>query len=606
MTELESFFDMLAREPVKTLSNRTREEEPVSKRTRSRASTSSSSSSSSSKDVAAEWQTQFVSASQLQNFCLDDALCDFFDLYVQAPSPHPLQELFEAGISFEDRMIHTLREQTGWTLEKCSSLPTSRVYDEAHSVADEQRTREWMERGDPAIYSAYLCDRVDYLQGIPDLLVRNDCLHQVSPTLTNLPAKTSRFGNYYYVPVELKYSTIKRTFHGRLVTDTGRFRYYKTQLMMYARLLMNTQNVFPGEAYIVGKRVVDGCSTEYAPGWATPGRVDYLTRDGHYATILDAAIDWVRRIQQEGRTWRIGQFPYELCPNMKVVHPYHQELKSQWAEHLCDITQVWRCTAEHRANARRHKIYTWDDPRCCAATLGISPTFAATVDQILEVNRGTHLYLPNRLMDSRLFRFGKPHDCMYVDFEVLMGSDDSHQGERLFLIGVVYRGQYHAWQIRENTHKEEHRIMTEFDEFCHLMNYPTCLYWYAEADFWNRACERIQLDLRSDHWVDLYDPWIAQRIVFRGALNFKLKTLMGAMRELGLTELELPSEECANGIQAVEIAKRCFAPEEVTHMTSEERATQLSAIQSYNELDCRYVEELYRFACRLRDGDRDV
>lgn len=528
---------------------------------------------------------------------MDDALCDFFDLYLPAPDPHPCKALFEEGVAFEDRMIQALREQTGWELKKCSSLSTSRVYDEAHSVADEQRTYEWMKRGDPAIYSAYLCDRTGYLHGIPDLLVRNDCLSHLSPSLNNLPEKSSRFGNYYYVPIEVKYSTLKRTFQGRLLTDTGRLRYYKTQLMMYARLLMHTQNVFPGEAYIVGKRVVDGSGTEYAPGWTTPGRVDYLTRDGHYATLLDAAVEWMRRIQREGREWRIGRFPFELCPNMKAVHPYHQDLKRQWAEHLRDITQVWRCTAEHRANARRHKIYTWDDERCCAATLGISPAYAFAVDRILEVNRGDVPYLPTRLTNPRSFQFGNPEDCIYLDFEVLVGADDSHQGERLFLIGAVYRGEYHAWQIRENTAEEEMRIMNEFDDFCRVHNDPTCLYWYAESDFWNRACDRHQIDLPTDHWVDLYDPWIAEPIVFRGALNFKLKTLIGAMRAQGLTRVEMPSEECANGMQAVEMAKRCFSADH--GMAPAEVEKQLGVIQSYNELDCRYVEELYRFACRL-------
>ena len=607
MTELQAFFDMLSQQDVKI------ENEPIAKRTRSKCKSmvESKESKESKEDTVPRWEEKFVSASQLQNYCLDDPLCDFFELYLPAPEPHPLQSLFTKGVDFENEMIQALRDRTGWELPRCSSLSTSRLYEEAHSVSDYQRTLAWMTRGDAVIYSAYLCDRVHYLHGIPDVLVRNDCLSLISPTLTNLPSKPSHFGNYYYVPVEIKFSTLKRTYQGRFLTDTGRMRYYKTQLMMYARLLTTAQGVFPGEAYVVGKRVVDGSGTHYPPGWQTPGRVDFLTRDGHYAGLLDQAVEWMRRVKSEGREWRIGRLPRELYPNMKAVHPYHQTLKAQWAAHLHDITEVWRCTPEHRANARKHRVYTWDDPRCCSAILGISPGYAATVDQILEVNRGTEPFLPKRIVDKRLFQFGHPDDCMYVDFEVMMSNDDlpsqasqasEDSTERLFLIGVVYRGQYHAWQIDHDSLEEERRIMTEFDQFCQSHSYPVCLYWYAEADFWSRACDRVQTDFPIDHWVDLYDPWIAQRIVFRGSLNFKLKSLVGAMRELGLTTLDMPSDECANGVQAMEMARACFSSSQVD--IHSERQACLAAIQAYNELDCRYVHALYEFACRLRDrGD---
>lgn len=538
----------------------------------------------------------FVSASDLQNFCLDDQFCDFLDLYIPVPNPHPLQPLFDMGIQFENKIITKLREQTGLPLPKLSSLQTSRHYtDENDSRTDFAKTVESMKRGDPILYSAYLWNPDQKVHGIPDLLVRNDCLHLLS--CPDRPARQSNLGGYFYIPVEIKYSTLHRVGH-QFLSSSGRQRYYKTQLMMYSRLLAEIQGVFPCVAYIIGKRILDSGGQESTGELTQLGLVDYTTKDSAFSDIFDTAVEWMKRVKSEGRTWQFGQFPRELYPNMKMVHPYHQPLKAEWAEHLKDITQIWRCTTTHRENARRHKIYSWDDPRCTSETLGISPGYAETIDNLLTVNRSPHLlYLPENL-PKVVCPYGLVDEVMYVDFETLMDEFGGEEGkEKIFMIGVWYRSRYYHWLMMSNTAEEECRVIIEFYQFWISCGQPKCMYWYAEKGFWNRAMTRHPdlADLIPIDWVDLHEPWVSQRIVVKGALNFKLKSLIRALREIGFTEVELPPQECDDGLQAMRQATAIYASGEVQENAFEH-------ILHYNQLDCQYVQELYRFVTFLRGG----
>lgn len=537
----------------------------------------------------------FVSASDLQNFCLDDHFSDFLDLYVTPPDPHPLQPLFDLGIQFESKIIDQLRKKTGMELSKMSRLKTSRDYVcERDSTEDFKQTWKAMQRGDPIIYSAYLWHPEQKVHGIPDLLVRNDALMMICDRVANRPARESLFGSYYYIPVEIKYSTLHLVGMNQYLTNSGRLRYYKTQLMMYSRLLADIQGVFPCVSYIIGKRVVNTDKSEHPGELHNLGFVDYTTKDSMYAGIFDQAVSWMKRVKTEGREWRIGNFPRELYPNMKVVHPYHQTLKGEWAEHLHDITQLWRCSSIHRENARRHKVYSWDDMRCNSETLGMSGSYGETVDLILQVNRMDDVpYLPQHL-PKVVCPYGGVEENMYVDFETLVDLFGD-EGERIFMIGLWYKGKYHFWLMQTDTADEEVRIMRDFFQFWEDNGKPNCLYWYAEKGFWDRAVSRNNLPKMNVTWIDLHEPWVSQRIVVKGALNFKLKSLIRAMRKLGLTDLELPPDSCDDGLQAMRMASSIYSKSPVNLMQ------QFAPILHYNELDCRYVHFLYSFICRLKD-----
>lgn len=538
----------------------------------------------------------FVSASDLQNFCFDDAFSDVLDLYFSPPEPHPLESLFQKGIDFENNVIQQLREKTGLELPKLSSHKTSRDYSYHDSKRDFSITLQAMNRGDPILYSAYLWDEEKKIHGIPDLLVRNDYLSVLFPNYTNY---TNYTHTYYYVPVEIKYSSLHRT-TTNFLSNSGRMKYYKTQLMMYNKLLISIQNVFPGFAFIIGKRLVNSDGT-VEKNIESPGYINYLTKDSSYVSMTEKAIQWIKTVKQYGMTWNLFDTntitTYQLYPNMKVVHPYHEKIKKQWASHIDEITQIWRCSPIHRQNAQQNNIWSWKDQRCTASSLGINGEYSKIVDAILLVNRSEEVtYLPKQFGEKEIGeieKIGNPEDVMYIDFETMY--DEENETNRIFMIGVVYQSTYRCFCMNENTMEEEHRIMTDFYNYYNEVNKPIALYWYAESAFWNTACQHHKdaNRLENINWIDLYPLWTSCPIVFKGAFNFKLKTLISAMKTLGYTAIELPPEECEDGMKAMKIAERYY--------THRDNVIEWLSIQIYNRLDCYYVKELYGFMTKIKD-----
>ena len=126
-----------------------------------------------------------------------------------------LEFLFKKGVQYEDNVVDKLREITGLSLEKNTSVKTSRDYELAGKSIEKKdidKTFLAMSNGDPVIYSSYICDKKDKIRGIPDLLVRNDYLPILFKNFKNPDEDDQKlesiFGNYYYVPVEIKFSTV--------------------------------------------------------------------------------------------------------------------------------------------------------------------------------------------------------------------------------------------------------------------------------------------------------------------------------------------------------------------------------------------------------------
>jgi hypothetical protein len=65
-----------------------------------------------------------------------------------------------------------------------------------------------MKGGIPIIYSGFIYSKKENIRGIPDLLVRNDYISSIFKTIPEIPVEKSLFGMYYYIPIEIKYSTI--------------------------------------------------------------------------------------------------------------------------------------------------------------------------------------------------------------------------------------------------------------------------------------------------------------------------------------------------------------------------------------------------------------
>ena len=97
--------------------------------------------------------------------------------------------------------------------------------------------------GIPVIYSAFICNKKEKLRGIPDLLVRNDYLSTLFKDVS-LPELEEYKDQTYYVPVEIKFSSVELCADNKHILNQGRMKIYKTQLLAYCNILKEMQGIF--------------------------------------------------------------------------------------------------------------------------------------------------------------------------------------------------------------------------------------------------------------------------------------------------------------------------------------------------------------------------
>jgi hypothetical protein len=264
---------------------------PISKRTRSQSKILYKENSEDSEPY------HYVSATEFENYCGNDKIIDWFSVlsknYIldEDYKEHPLSFLFKKGSEYEDKIVNEIRSKTGLSLEKMTSVRTSREYKDPKNKSIEKYDRDRMYSkmflGEPIIYSGYLVDDEERLRGIPDLLIRNDYVSTLFDKCNfHINEYKSNFGNYYYIPVEIKFSTVTLQSDNKIKdSEDTRFLFYKTQLFTYCKILHNIQGVFPDNAFIIGKRTVLK-NKEIVNSIDKPGFINYKTFDNHIVDVF--------------------------------------------------------------------------------------------------------------------------------------------------------------------------------------------------------------------------------------------------------------------------------------------------------------------------------
>lgn len=545
----------------------------------------------------------WISVTELNNFCQNDLTPDWcnvirqtYDVTPSRPDDDAMSFLFEKGKEYEDLIINRIRDKTGMALDRHSSHSTSRQYTEINSIIDSKRVRESMARGDSIIYSAYLADPARRLRGIPDLLVRNDHIHHLfDDDHIEVEYGTSIFGNYYYIPVEIKFSTIHLNTKGSHVMNEGRAPFYKTQLYAYCSLLQTIQGWQPSCAFLIGKRTVH--KDDVYNSISKPGYVDYSGHDISYISKFHEGLEWLRKVKKYGATWSLSDI-HNFPPNMKIVDTTFQQDKKDIASISGEITEIWQCGNEQRQRAYDVGIYSWHNPHLTSKIMNVPPVYQNEVDKILQINRGElGLYHPTRLTKNTHDMFTERNE-MFVDFETVRDTFDIRQTlenpEFIFLIGVSYRNKYRSFQLSELTETAERDVIMNFYQFWVECGKPRCWFWYAETELWKRAIGRHNLVFSDQiEWSDLYEVVRAEPFVVKGCKNFKLKSYVAALSNLSLIPLIIPPETCENGLDAMMIAWKYYKEDKNVYKTK------MQEVISYNKFDCIALQHLLTFLRKL-------
>jgi uncharacterized protein YprB with RNaseH-like and TPR domain len=515
----------------------------------------------------------YISATEFENFINNDLLCDWLSIvHPKKDYKNPLQSLFNKGIHYESFILDKLRKKFQLELPKLSSLSTSREYTEYEHKEDLKITLKNMREGIPLLYSPFIASDIEELRGIPDLLVRNDYIEKFFG-VKDVPLGSSIFGEYYYIPIEIKYSSLYFDKSIKTILNINRTKIYKTQLCVYSKILCNIQGHFPCCAFIIGK------NTEYL------GHVYFQTRDNDIVKLFYEGLTWLRYIKENA--YKID-FSVKLLPNMKINNSIYDDEKKKIAEYYGEITEFWQCSIKHRYNLldnTNNTIFSWKDPNFKMELLQTNPSYKFKLDKLFKINRDEidPIY-PKKIIHNH-YNWRDDMNEIFVDFETT-GDPNENDECVIFLIGVYQKNkEYIYFKADDISDKSEKKIILDFYSFWKKLGNPKVWYWYAENSFWDRVCKKYNISLNID-WVDLYKVFFDGNVFIKGCKNFKLKSYIYSLKELKIIDISYPPKECCNGLNAL-----CLGYE---YYETKDKGI-LNSILEYNKFDCVCLEVLLGF-----------
>lgn len=591
-----------------------------------------------------DW-TDWVSATAVRNYVLDDPILDWLDLFgkergfesdFDLPGYDPRtdfsQFMMRKGREFEDAVVSYLG-----TLLPIHVIGADPMRSRSLEAAEE--TYEAMLRGEPAISQAVLRDPQHRTYGLADLLVRSDELLKLFPDClkpeeASVSAPGLDRGSWHYRVIDIKFTTLHFYADGGLKDSGGSSWAYKSQVYIYNRALGRLQGFLPPEAFLLGRGWEQKVSNQTLRGTSCLGRLgpvpqNYTSRSkGSLSSAIGSAVSWVRRLRREGMEWVVLPRPSvpELRPNMGSTsdQPWHHA-KQRIGSELEDLTLLWQVGSKGRTKAHDNNVFRWSDPGCISATVGVTGTkLAPTLDAILQVNRsqsdppvlpGTVDTSDSEWRESSSLEF-------FVDFETVNDLNDEFSSipERggqslIFMVGCghIEDGEWRwtDFTVDSLTETCESEIIDSW--FAHMAEVkqridpdgaePLVYHWsHAERSTFetafNSAKERHPArNWPEPHWYDFLKLVVREGpVVVRGAFGFGLKAMANAMHRHGLIETSWDAGP-ADGLGAMVGA--WWSDSEATKLGSPLCQVQMmQEIQRYNEVDCRTMMEIIVY---LRD-----
>lgn len=573
---------------------------------------------------------QWVSATHTRNFMLNDSLVDWLKYSTKSKysTCHTNYELYKKenfttfimkqGNTFETKLIEYINEHKIHVVTVSDSITKESL----------NQTISLMEQGIPVIHSAPVRNSENKTQGIIDLLVRSDYLDKI---VEECPlAEDEKFiyspglnKNYYYVVIDIKFSTLPLRSNGIHLLNSGSYPAYKAQTLIYTQSIGKIQGYTSRYAYILGRRwkytKKDIPYSNYSC-MDKLGVIDYKEIDKNFVLKTQNAIKWIQDVRKNGHTWSTNPpSRLELYPNMCCDSGKWQQEKEKIANDIGEISNIWYCGVKHRENCLKKGINSWKDPKCVSSIIGMSGVRGSIIDKILDINRqNTDKIRPKNIPD--ILNWKTLGNEIFVDFETMSDvfttfSDlpEQKSSEMIFMIGVYWKNkenwEYKNFICKSQSLDEEYRIMDEFNNFIKEKRNPKMWYWCAEKSFWKRAKNRqynytktisnladkkLKLDRISniwkvDQWFDMCQIFKQTPIVIKDCFKFGLKPISSAMRKHGLIKIKIDSN-CSSGLTAMVEAWKCYKD-----FDDPVNCSVMKDIEKYNKFDVSVLYEILKY-----------
>ena len=588
---------------------------------------------------------EWVSATAIRNFLLNDPLLDWLDTYGKgsnnlktgnmlfdqriseyeddAKDVSVFNNYLQAqGLRFEDEVFAYLNNNYPKDIITIANPYQARQSDKV------QETLDAMQEGIHIIYQAVLHNNSNKTYGIADLLVRSDFVNRMFSHPV-LDSHTQHIGcklnaKWHYLVIDIKHITLGLRADSIHLLNQGSVVAYKGQVCIYNDALAEIQGYKPKKAFILGRKwTYTTKGTIYAGnGWFDRlGEIDFETVDNDITSRTAAAIEWITLVRSEGARWSIDPpSRVELYPNMcnDSDAPWHST-KKEIAMKIGEITQVYYAGINHRNAALAKGITSWRDDRCTAAALGHNgPKIAPIIDAILDINRSTDKIR----YGDRNIKIPDAKVRFYIDFETINDIVEDIKSDRpitttqsyIFMIGIGWkvRGKP-GWNYRcltantiDSTNEKEiflsmHDNMLEIIETNDAFENCTVFHWsHAEKTFYDHTAEKYLDDLGQYsgylnwEWYDLCKLFTSTPITVRGALTFSLKDIAPAMYRHGFIQTNWAADGILDGLNAMIKAAECSEDAKKKGISMTELPV-MKRIIEYNEVDCKVMMEIVEF-----------
>lgn len=568
---------------------------------------------------------QWVSAGRTRNWCEDDPILDWLDLYGEGKGYIPdtkldgylascdfREHIFRKGKDFEVAVIRCLQN-----LVSIETVASGR--EDARDIERAKQTFDLMASGANAIYQPVLWDAENQTYGMPDLLIRSDVINSLFSVPSLRDEVTSKAApdlqnDWHYVVVDIKFKSIELSARQREPGSDALGN--KVQLAIYNRALGRLQGYTPSQAFILARAVNEyksrdtrSCLHRLAPVTTAP-----------VLDVADAACAWIRKLRGEGATWSLNPpSTLELRPNMSNTSdgPWHHA-KKLIAEQQGELSLLWQVTPANRDGAYERGIKSWLDPACKATYFGLSEKREHVLQSILDVNqlKDGPIVMPSHVVTERAAWGEVPELEFYVDFETVSDLNDDFSkmpdkgGQPLiFMIGCghIHDGEwkFECFIADSMSEPAERQVIEEWLQ--HMRNLseskgvpePTVYHWsHAERSFldtaYNSAKARHNSQWPDLNWFDfLVRVMREEPVVTRGATAFGLKAVAKAMHRARLIETNW-KEGPLDGLAAMVGAWWCGDQAEQKKVSLRDIPL-MKEIQDYNEIDCKVMMEIIAY-----------
>lgn len=616
-------------------------------------------------------ENKFMSATRTANFLLDDPIIDWLELYYHKYGLNTndnndaiisldndtidkkreyMNLYFDGGIKFEDLVFKSIANK--WKNDYVMINDNGKDGTNIHNY---ERTVQEIKKGTPFIAQAVLYNFNNNTRGNADLIVRSDYINKlvINSVLTCDEEKIKApllKGNYHYVVIDVKWSTLNLSASTDLLKKHSRFPAYKGQIAIYNCALGNIQGYIPSKAYILGKgwkreNIIK--KQKYISGeqncFDRLGVIDYSGADNTYILKCVDAIKWYQNVVNNGDKWNLLKPENKyMYPNMSHDDMIWGDIKKHIASNIKEITQISNVGVKERNILLDLGIKQYDDPRCTSTNMGLNNTeLSIRIDTILDTQRNTRQNIfPKKIQNNmNNWQESSPVD-FYFDFETVntmliqrkINIDNSISISGLiFEIGIGWIQNkiwnFKSFYIEQANEENEKNMLQNFWKFIidktneldpeHLY-YPRLFHWTnAEINNLHDANNRHNhifnnlIDQSNIKFVDMYKVFIGAKhdgfqndpIGIKGALNYKLKTIGKALKHLDKITTEWPDNDISNGQIAMLKAAEYYHKKKHGKLTDKDKKI-FEDIIKYNEIDCKIIWDITSYL-RLNHNDLD-